>query len=489
MRSQLAEPPVLGRPEPALQHLPEGVVSLDAAEEAIELAAAYGVCDGHPLDDAQELTLRAAMGETAANRWAASTVVDVQPRQNGKNDTIAARELWGLIAAGERLIIHTAHEAATAKESFLRMVAVFQGSPDLHQRVAHYRYANGELGIELKTGQRLLYKTRTAGAVRGFTKVDLTVYDECQHLKPEHMAGSGPARLSHPNPQSWWSGSGGLSSSVMAWGMRRKALANEPGRYAYLERSAERVSLDIDGFVQSERPSPEDYLDPVVIASANPAFGRRNSLEAYEALLTELQPAGYARECLGIWDPEEGAGGVWPIPADEWHRQSDPSAVRPEDVRFALAVDPDRKYASVGVAWVRPDGGKHVTLVDRRPGVGWVGELMGRWNKPLSIDPRSPAAALVPALEADHVSVDLAKSSEYAAACGALFDGIVGGTVFHDGAERLTAAVAGAARRKSGEAWVWDQRNATADITPLVAATWALHALSRPVLDAAANVW
>jgi hypothetical protein len=151
MRSQLAVR--LGVQEPQILHLPPDVVSLAAAEEAIELADAYGVCDGFPLAESQKITLRGGLGERADGSWAASTVGDFGPRQGtGKNDKIAARELAGLILFGERLIIHTAHEFPTANESFLRMVAVFENWDDLRRRVARIRYANGEQGIEFCRG-------------------------------------------------------------------------------------------------------------------------------------------------------------------------------------------------------------------------------------------------------------------------------------------------------------------------------------------------
>jgi hypothetical protein len=223
MRSQLAER--LGVQVPQIVHLPPDVHSLAAAEEAIELADAYGVADGHPLSESQKFTLRAGLGERSDGSWAATAVADFKPRQGGgKTDTIAARELAGLILFGERLQIHTAHEFPTANESFLRVVAVFEAWDDLRRRVARIRYANGEQGIELLSGQRLKYRARTGGSGRGFAKADLVVYDEAQHLQGEHVAASGPARLSNPNSQSWYAGSGGLSTSLVAWRMRRRAL-------------------------------------------------------------------------------------------------------------------------------------------------------------------------------------------------------------------------------------------------------------------------
>src|SRR5690349_20880409 len=134
----------LGSQDPVIQHLPPGVRSLAAAEEAIELADAYLICDGNPLAESQKITLRGSLGEREDGSWAASRVGDFGPRQGtGKNDKIAARELAGLILFGEQLQIHTAHEFPTANESFLRLVRVFEDHDDLRRRVARLRYANG----------------------------------------------------------------------------------------------------------------------------------------------------------------------------------------------------------------------------------------------------------------------------------------------------------------------------------------------------------
>ena len=164
MSSHLAERP--GVQTPQIVHLPPNVVSHEAAQEAIELAEAYGVAGGFPLDESQQFTLRAALGERADGSWAASTVADFEPRQNGKNDTINARELAGLILFGERLIIHTAHEFSTANESFLRLVTVFENHDDLRSKVNKVRYANGEQGIELIGGlhhRQWLFEPGTGG--------------------------------------------------------------------------------------------------------------------------------------------------------------------------------------------------------------------------------------------------------------------------------------------------------------------------------------
>ncbi len=473
-------------PPPALLVLPPAAASLDEAHAAIELWEHYS---RKTLDPTQRLTVEVMMAQDADGRWAAATTGREMPRQNGKGDEIEVVELWGLVQRAEA-ILHTVHDAVLlASQAQQRMLAVLE-RPDLRSKVKRKWMGTGQQMIEMRNGGVVWYRTRTGGGGRGVDDIARLVVDEAQHATEEHLAAVSPTMMANPNPQLNAMGTSGLDGkSDWWWGIRRRALAPSPGNFGYVGHTAERVYV---GDRESVIQEPVNIEDRDLWRAVNPALGagRGGGMKFLEDQFQILSPASFAREHLGVWDPPPGQHGAWVIPALEWHRQADPDAVRPDGVRFALAVDPDRKFASVGACWTRPDGGRHVTLVDRRPGVGWVAELCSKWNSDLVIDPRSPAGALIPDLIADGVRVEEAKASMYPAACGALFDGIVEGAVWHDGDGRLSEAVAAAAKRSSGEAFVWDQRTATADITPLVAVTWALHAvLNTKHIDAAANVW
>jgi len=471
MSSQVAER--LGVQAPQIVLLPADVHSLAAAEEAIELADAYGVCGGSPLDEFQKFTLRAALGEREDGSWAASTVANFCARQNGKNDTLAARELAGLILFEEQLILHTAHEFPTANESFLRLVAVFEAWDDLRSKVARIRYANGEQGIELLSGQRLKYKARTGGSGRGFAKADLVVYDEAQHLKAEHLAASGPTRLANPNSQAWFMGSGGLSTSLDAWRMRRRALAGEAGRFAYVEHTAEDVRL-VGGRLETMSP---DVLDREAWAKANPAYGYRITDEALQSLYDELGPELFGRECLCLWEPDPGdATSVFP--ADVWAAVCGDHS--PETgIILGVDINPDRSHASI----VAADPKGNVELIQRGEGTGWVvgrvSDLWARWSATVAVDSTGPAKSLLPDLEAMGIPVE--KVSEMSAASAAFYDRVFERRVQVRQSDELDLAVAGAVRKVSGDVWRWDRRTPTVDISPLVAATVAVWvAAARP---------
>lgn len=469
MRSQLSER--LGVAEPQIVHLPPDVHSLAAAEEAIELADAYGVCSGFPLDESQRFTLRAALGERVDGSWAAATVGDFEPRQNGKNDTIAARELAGLVLFGEQLIIHTAHEFSTANESFLRLVAVFEAWDDLRARVARIRYANGEQGIEFLSGQRLKYRARTGGAGRGFAKADLVVYDEAQHVRAEHVAASGPARLAKTNSQSWYSGSGGLSSSEIAWRMRRRALIGEAGRFAYVEHTAEDIEV-VHGEIVSTRP---DVFDREAWARANAAYGSRITDESMLSLYGELGEALFARECLCVWDAEPDTG-ERVIPSVKWEACLSSSVAPQGTPTFGIGVHPDREWASIAMADVEG----RVELIDHRQGTGWligrVAELVVKTGGRVALDPGGPAGGLMVDKAANQIRFIEVGGRAFGQACAAFFDDVIEGRAAVRPHADLDHAVARARKRSTGDTWVWARKDPAADISPLEAVTLACWA-------------
>ncbi len=477
----------LGAQVPTILHSPPDVVSLAAAEEAIELADAYGICDGNPLAESQKITLRNAGGERADGSWAATRVADFGPRQGtGKNDKIAAWELAHLLLFGTELIIHTAHEFPTANESFLRLVAVFDAWDDLRKKVARIRYANGEQGIELLSGQRLKYRARTGGSGRGFAKAGLLIYDEAQHLAAEHVAASGPAKLANPNAQTWYAGSGGLLTSAVAWQIRNAALLQTGGRLAYTEMTGEKLSV-VDGRVESLPPDPTDRD---VWYACIPGLGRWVTEEGVEALLAELGPELFAREILCVWEPDPSGAGEAALPG--WASQADASSSMPDPVAFAVDVSPDRKWTSIAAAGLRADGKWHLELVDHLPGTGRavarIIELRNKWSPvAIALDPAGPAGELLADLESAGLTIKSASAREHGQACGALYSSVVDKAAHHLDDSILNTAVAGAKRRPLGDAWAWDRKRSDVDISPLVAVTLARWAFSATPARAAAG--
>lgn len=466
-----------GVQEPRVSYFPKSVSS--TGDEAVELAEMAGLI----LDPWQQFVLRHALAERADGKWAAFEVGVTVPRQNGKGSILEARELAGLFLLGERLIIHSAHEFATSLEAFRRLEALIDGTPDLARRVKRTSRAHGEEGIELHTGQRIRFKTRTKGGGRGFT-CDCLIYDEDMILQESAHGATLPTLSARPNPQVWYTGSA-VDEFVHEHGIvkariRERALAGDDPSLAYFEWSPD---IEQPGLVDEDMA-----VDPKMWAQANPALGIRVSLEHVEREQRSMDPRTFAVERLdiGAW-PDTSPEGRTLIPT--WPSLVDPRSKIESMTAFAYDVSPDRSSAAIGVAGKRADGLSHVEVVDHRPGVAWLvdrlAELSQRHGLPVTCDEKGPAGAFIEPLEKSGVEVESVTVGEYVQACGRFFDacGVGDGgeaTLRHLGTTELAVAVRGAAQRQLGDAWAWSRKSSVVDITPLVACTLALSRTHEP---------
>jgi len=436
------------------------------------------------LSPSQELRLLNGLATRRNGTWAASRVADFGGRQGaGKTGTIIARILAGVFLFGEKLIIYTAHEYPTANEVFIRLGEILGGWDDLSVMVEHERRAHGDQGFELKDRKRaidcrILIKTRTGKSGRGFAKADLIIYDEAQHLLPEHVAGSGPAKLAHPNPQSWYAGSGGHAQSSKAWELRRAAILGTGGRLSYSEHTAQTVQVLPDGRIVLSDPDPEDRD---AWAMANPGLGRWVTEEGMEDMRAELGHL-FLREGLCCWDPEPGASATSMIP--HWALLADPDSVIASNQSWAIAVSPidqGPQWASIGKAGRTADGRLHVEFVDHRAGTAWIVprcvELYGLKPIPLRVHKTGPEGALIKSLREAGVEVVEVSTTDVTQATGDLI-GLANADppgLVHTGLQpSLDKSIRGAVLRSSSDgAAVWSQRSSSVEISPLVAVTVA----------------
>lgn len=474
-----SEPSVLlGRQRPGLLHLPPGTDEYAAI--ALELLGEWGFT----LDAAQRFVIAGSLREMPDGRWAAKEVGFEEPRQNGKGETIEARECLGLFYFNERKLIHSAHEFATASEALDRMDDRISQNPQLKRLVRSVKRSHGEEGVYLKDGRSLRYKTRTKGGGRGFS-ADLLILDEAMYIAEAFLGALMPVISARPNPQMWYAGSA-VNQNTMEHGvvfarLRQRALEGAAGRMAYFGWSAAYVDNQVV-FGSPADVSREQAADPELCARANPALGRR--IDPDHALVTEREAMSHEQYCverLGIGDwpsTEQVDGGLFEPGA--WARLADVSSSPSGPVCFAFSVNPDRTRAAIAAAGYRPDGLAHVEIVDARSGTDWVPERMAavasaHQNVGVVVNGKGQAPALAP--DIDGVEVTKASMSDVAQACARLADAVTYGRLRHLGDERLEAAVDGAGRRRIGEAWAWDHYTSSADITPLEAVTLALWGL------------
>lgn len=486
MTSLLSAPSaVLGVQEPRIFHAPPSVSS--AGSEAIEVAALAGLI----LDPWECFVLDCALGERADGKWAAFEVGLAAPRQNGKGAILEARELAGAFAFGEKLLIHSAHEQLTSSEHFRRLLNLIEGVPEFDQRVLKVVRGKGSEAIELRGGQRIFFKTRTGGGGRGLTG-DFVALDEAMILPVATTAALVPtmaARSIVGNPQLMYSGSA-VDQEKHEHGLvfarvRERGLRGD-SRVAWFEWSAEG---DDPGRVPDDvRSDPESW------ARANPGLGIRISLDHIaNECGGALGPREFAVERLGIGDwPDTSEDGGRVISAEVWAAcaEHDETKCITSAYVYAIDVNPDRTWSSIGVAGTRDDGLYQVAVVEHRRGTDWVAarcaELLKTDGSQLIVDARSYAASLVDTELADAgVFPMLASTEDYGNAFGTFVDDVTDLRVRYPAPQPELDDALGSARRQSlGDRWKWARRSPTSsDITPLVAVTlalWGAHTQGSP---------
>lgn len=480
---------LLGSQVPSFCSVPE--FDRTMVDEAADLMREVA---GIELDDAQRLVLTGGMGMRRRRgrwRWTAFEVAVIEGRQNGKNVILEARELAGLLLFGDRLILHTAHQYKTSQEAFRCIDEIVAGSPLLRRELARVTRTNGEEAFEFKNGSRLRFLARTKASGRGFT-ADCLILDEAYKLGAEEMAALLPTMSARPNPQIWYASSAGDQESEQLGRLwRRGRRAVESGRpdaaLAFYEWAADLCTV----FCAPGCDVHDRAEDPRVWAKTNPAFGTRIDTDFIVNEMATMPPAEFARERLSVGDYPPDGDELWAvIPQDRWTLLEDGGSRAADPVAFAVEVGPERRTSAIGTAGLRADSRLHVEVIEHRHGTDWVParvvELAGKW-RPCAIvmDPGSHAGALVEATERLGVEVTRPFTArDAAAACSQFYDAVMQKDLRHMGAASahggaLTAALAGAQTRRLGDAWAWDRKHKTIDISPLTAVTLAAWGYNR----------
>ncbi|OFT30821.1 hypothetical protein HMPREF3170_03610 [Corynebacterium sp. HMSC08D02] len=465
---ELSETPasLVGSQQPSFLTLPaRRAVDHFDAEDSIELAAAFGLV----ADPWQEGIVTAAMGVRDDGALAATRIGISVPRQNGKNGSLEVIELGQLVFLGRR-ILHTAHETKTNRKAFQRIAAFFEQHDDLKTMVSQIRKVNGQEAIFLNNGASIEFVARSKGSARGFS-ADTLVVDEAQQLSEEELAALLPVISASPSPQQIFTGTPPAPTDIQGAVFREihdTAHEGTDPTLMWAEWSAEpnpgEVEVDAD--------------DETLWFKANPALGKRMTIDAVRAERAALSDAAFRRERLGLWEQERTAR---VLPFEDWQACADAN-IHDDGQPVAIGIDiaPGRDAASIAACGLTVEGRPWLDVIENRRGTpNWLvprlkAILEKQPARAVLIDVLSPAGSLIEPLEAEGIKVSRIGSNIMAAAAGQLFDAVMSHDLRHLDQAPLNLAAAAARKRKLGDAWAWNRSNEDADITPLVAATMAL---------------
>ena len=263
-------------------------------EPTFKVTLPYSQTDGKLAVDLYELTGQKAM------QWQKSLTQDILaknkdglwvhtrfgyevPRQNGKGEILAIRELYGL-ATGER-VLHTAHLVQTAHKAYERLCAI------LDKLGIEYRAikAKGQELIEIDKGGRIEFRTRTAKGGLG-ESYDLVIIDEAQEYQTDHETALLYVISASKNPQLLMTGTPPtpVSSGTVFRDYRDDVRAGDKKDCGWAEWSVDEMS---------------DIHDVDLWYETNPSLGIRLAERTIEAELgeTEAKKIDFNIQRLGLW--------------------------------------------------------------------------------------------------------------------------------------------------------------------------------------------
>lgn len=457
-----------GSQEPRIKVEPQRT-STDGTDAAV-LMAEYG----YQLDEWQELVLDCWLGRDEAGRYNVTSAGLSLPRQNGKNVCLEAREFFGLVVNGEK-ILHTAHQVRTSKKSFRRLAAMFTDTrhPEVTDLVKSIRYTNGEESIELLNGGSIEFSARSRQAARGFDGISLVVYDEAQELTDDQVeaimatlsaSATGTRQLIYTGTPPY----PGCPGDVFR--RRRTACIDEPGKHD----SWHEWSVSADSV-------PEiNVADTDLWYMTNPALGIRLDEEFTAEEMRSMSKDGFARERLGWWTPVVKHELDYAIDRGAWEacKSTEP---KPEGkTAYGIKFSADGSTVALCGAVIPDNGPARISLIELRPtghGIGWLADWLNQRYKKAScvvIDGRNGVDVLVERI-ADtwkvKGSIIRPTTRDMIAATGTLTNALNERSVtwFHQ-QEALNDSAITSVKRSLGGGWCFGGDNST----PIEAASLAL---------------
>lgn len=436
--------------------------------------------------------------------------VDVTvPRQSGKTSLILAAAVFRAMFRQRQRIVYGAQTGVAAREKWEdEHLPLLEGAKPLKGRWRP-RKANGREAILWRNGSihGLLANTERAGHGKTLDTAFLDEYFAQVDYRSDQAVG--PAMITRVDAQKWRLSTAGTSKSVPFNAMRdRGRAAVEQGRASTI------CFFDWCALPGMPRDQPETWRTCMPALCPAPVRGvcrcsnqwrhtvTARAIEAeLETYVDELEE--FDRAYLNIARDLNELDGDPNVPSlEEWKLLEDPQAPSGEVVALAVDVTPDSGWASIVAVGDSPSGLPLVKVLDHGSGMGWVVGRIRMLHERLNpvclvLDDKSAAGKFLLPLEKAGIKrmppphddpkqgpqrgqLWVPTVQQLGAACGSFTDAVRQGQLVHTGQQELTVALDGAKTRPLGDgAWAWGRKIASADISPLVAATLALAGLER----------
>ena len=303
-------------------------------------------------------------------RFRFRTILIMVSRQNGKTVLSEVIASFFLNVLGVDSIFGTSLSLDKAEEVWEAVIYDQENIPELSSSIDRVTRTNGNKRLIL-TGLRT-YKvgapTRRAG--RGDSN-DLVMLDEIREQRDwETWAAAVASTNAKPKGLVVCFSNAGDPDSVVLRQIRSEAIAAIDGT------KADDLGGDVDastlGLFEWSAEEGAETNDMEALAQANPALGY--GLLTERALMSNRQTfpeAKFRSECMcqqvATILPQPFPDGAWDAGVDE------DSFIAPEsELYYGIDMSQDRRWTSISVCGLRPDGDWHIEVVARRVGTEWA---------------------------------------------------------------------------------------------------------------------
>ena len=457
-----------GSQEPRIRIEPRRVSS--DGEDAAFLMSEYG----NSLDEWQQLIVDCWLGKDESGKYNITSAGLSVPRQNGKNVCLEAREFYGLVVNGEK-ILHTAHQVRTSKKSFRRLAAMFTDKkhPEVTDIVKTIRYTNGEECIELDNGGVIEFSARSRQAARGFDGISLVVFDEAQELTDDQTEAimatlsasqTGTRQLIYTGTPPY----PGCPGEVFR--RRRTTCLNDAGKHDCWHEWS----------VAADNLEDLNAGDKTVWYMCNPALGIRLTEDFTAEEFRSMSLDGFARERLGWWSPVIAKTVETVISKELWDSCASKDLKPSGKTAYGIKFSADGSEVCLCGAVIPEEGAARISLIERKPtgyGTQWLAQwLKERVNKAscVVIDGRNGVDVLIDKISDTWKvkgSVIRPSAKDMIAAVSTLMDGLNEKTLtWYAPQEDLRASALSVTKRPISGGWGFGGE----DSTPLEACALAL---------------
>ena len=339
-------------------------------EPTTRIALPYSRTDGQDAIDLYEMTGQSVMlwqknlisdilARNCDGLWIHTRYGYEVPRQNGKGEILAIRELYGL-AIGER-ILHTAHLVQTAHKAWERLCALI----DKLGIEYHSIKAKGQELIEIIGGGRVEFRTRTAKGGLG-ESYDLVIIDEAQEYQTDHETALLYVISASANPQLIMTGTPPtpVSSGTVFRDYRNDVLSGNKEDCGWAEWSVDEIS---------------DIHNKDLWYQTNPSLGIRLQERTIKSELgeTDAKKIDFNIQRLGLWIRENQQSAILKPDWDKTLVHKLPKFIGKMHVGIKYAKAGES--VSIAIAIKTTDGRIFVEVVNRlmvRDGIDWIMDFL-----------------------------------------------------------------------------------------------------------------